>query len=301
MIETVAVVGIGSMGAPMARRLHAAGLKLIVCDRNEDALASFAKLGATVTRRPADCCCADLIIIMVATPEQMLEVAVGDQGLKQGLHQGATPLVAVMSTVRPQAIHALHEALAPCGIRVIDAPVSGGVVGAENGTLTIMLGGDRADVETGRPAFAAIGSRLFHCGALGSGQAIKIVNNIIGIANLVITAEAYQLAIDQGIALDQVAGILDVSTGRNFLSASPDMAPASYAAWARTPRDFASLLSIMRKDIDIALGLAAETGGTSPATEGLRNTLASLGADTYENWARLGRLHSLSTNQISAS
>src|SRR5258707_15282490 len=121
MIRTVAVIGLGAMGLPMARRMQVAGFELTVCDRNAAAVASLAAEGARVAATPADCADADFIAVMVATPAQVRDVVLGERGILVGVtaRQPAS-LLAVMSTIPAEALHELAEALHPAGVRVID-------------------------------------------------------------------------------------------------------------------------------------------------------------------------------------
>ncbi len=238
MIKSVAVIGVGNMGGPMARRIHAAGYTLTACDANPEVLAPFAALGVKTTFRAADCASADLVIILVATPEQMTSVMLDPNGIADALADGHKPLIAVMSTVTPHAVIDLQQALAPKGLRVVDAPVSGGIVKAEQGTLTIMMGGEPDDIAMAKPVMECMGSNIFACGKLGAGESLKIVNNIVGIANIAIAAEAYYLAERQGLAFETIAPILELSSGRNFFSQDADEGRAAYAAWARSRKEF---------------------------------------------------------------
>ena len=284
MIRSVVVIGIGAMGAPISRRIQAAGLELTVCDRNHNVLASFARAGAKVTQKPSDCAGSDMIIILVATPEQMQEVIFGEHGLWLALKSERPPILLVMSTVPVAAFSEVRERLSPLGVRVIDAPVSGGAVRAENGTLTIMIGGEVADIDEIRPVLATLGNQLFHCGPAGSALTMKIVNNIICAANTVLTAEAYRLAIENGLDLTDTARVLDVSTGRNFLSADHAGVAAAFRAMASNRDNFDALLSILRKDVGLAVDMASLSGGAYPAIQGLMTIINSLGDETFRNW-----------------
>ncbi|WP_420392363.1 NAD(P)-dependent oxidoreductase [Acuticoccus sp.] len=279
MLETVAVVGVGHMGAPMARNVARAGFRLMACDVDAAALATFEGIGA-VTRDAGECAKCDAVILLVANGEQVKEVArtVADQVA------GTPPVLIIMSTVTAAVVREVADAVAPAGIRVVDAPVSGGIVRAQEGTLAIMAGGADADVAAVRPLLEAMGRTVFACGPLGSGETVKIINNLIGIQNIILCAEAFQLATAQGLSFDRLIPILDASSGRNFFSASPEDAPAAYGAWARSPADFASLVSIIRKDIALAREAADEVGGAFPAIDALTGVLDKLDDETYRTW-----------------
>jgi len=219
-VTTVAMIGVGSMGDPMARRIRAAGFGLTVCDANPANVKPFAEAGANVAAKPSGCAACDAVIVLVATPEQLRAVALGEDGLRSGTGGGPSHLV-VMSTVSPGDMRDLAASFAGGPTRVVDAPVSGGVLSAQEGTLTVMAGGADTDVAALRPLFEAMGRTVFHCGPLGAGQATKIVNNVIAISNLMISAEAYRIALQNGLTLDCLVPVLDASSARNFLSRSP--------------------------------------------------------------------------------
>ncbi|AMG86940.1 NAD(P)-dependent oxidoreductase [Bordetella parapertussis] len=255
-IKTVAFIGVGNMGAPMARCARRAGFELIVCDRNPDVLAAFAQEGVRVTASISDCAAADAVVVLLANDAQIMETMLGGQGLAQAVPAGHRPIVCMMSTTLPDTLRALEAPLAAVGARLVDAPVSGGIVGAEAGTLTIMMGGETADVEAVRPLMQAMGERLFHCGALGSAEIAKVINNMLCVANMFLTAEAIELAESHGVAFESLTPILSVSTGLNFLTADAPTARAQYGAWARSEQAYAAIHQIVGKDLHLALKLA---------------------------------------------
>lgn len=278
----IAVIGTGSMGAPMAMNLHQKGFDLTVCDRSEAARASFAEAGVRCTDTPADCADCDVVIVLVATPEQAASVLFGEGGLVSGL-SGRQPMVVVMGTIAPATMTDFAEQLRPHGVRVVDAPVSGGVVKARDGSLAIIMGGRREDCEELRPVMEALGNEIFYCGALGAGQATKIINNMVGISMLMTAAEAYRIALDNGLSLPAIMPVFEAGTGRNFLTGEAHAASEAYSAWAATREGFDSLQAILRKDIDLALSIGGESGPL-PATKALRSLLEGVGAETFQNW-----------------
>ena len=138
-----------------------------------------------------------------------------------------------------------------------------------------------------RPVFAAMGNNLFHCGEVGDAQKVKLVNNLICNANTMITAEAYRLAQEQGLDLGVLTEVLQVSTGRNFLTADPGGVSAVYASIAPDRERFKSTLSIMGKDAHIAANLAAGPLSAHPAIGSLISILDGAGDETFENWRRV--------------
>ena len=282
MINSVAVIGVGAMGAPMAMNLHKAGFALTICDRSEAARTPFAALGVTCVEHAADCAGCDAVIVLVATPEQARSVVFGENGLRSGL-KGRRPILVIMGTIAPETMRELERELEPDGVRVVDAPISGGALKARDGTLAIIMGGRAEDCEALRPLMQAMGSTIFHCGPLGAGQATKIVNNLVGITTLMIAAEAYRIAGDNGIALPDAIPVFEASTGRNFFTARPDDAGEAYDAWTVARADFDSLQAILRKDIDLALSIG-EKSGPLPMTSALRAVLERVGDETFQTW-----------------
>lgn len=291
MIQSVAVIGIGAMGAPIARRTQAAGFTLTVCDPNEAALRSFVEAGARVAATPADCAAANFVAIVVATPEQVKNVIFGAQGIMAGLHRLGgqhSPILAVMSTMPAKILREFAQTLRTSGVRIIDAPVSGGAPRAERGTLTILTGGDAQDIDYASEVFSCLGTHQFHCGEVGAAQTLKIINNILAMANTAVAGEAFRLALEQGLDLAHVARVFEVSTGRNYLSADPAGPQAAYASMAPDPAGFLALSAIMRKDLGLAADLAASTPGKYPMIRGLKGLIDGLSGETFDNWRRIG-------------
>ncbi len=289
-IRSVAVIGMGVMGAPMAWCLQQAGFSLTVCDRNPAPLVRFAEARARIANSPAECAQAELVLIIVANAEQVRDVILGAQGIVSGLDKSGNrppPLVAIMSTISTESVRELASEVKAIGMRLIDAPVSGGALRAADGDLTIMAGGDAEDIETVRPVFSHLGPHLFHCGALGAGQIMKIVNNILGVANTAIAGEAYRLAIEQGLDPVNVSKVLDVSTGRTFVSQQPDGGKMYYAVKVRDRASFNSLTSIMRKDMGLAAELSETLPGQYPIIGGLKKLMNEMGDETLANWRRV--------------
>ena len=281
-VSTVAVIGVGTMGEPMARRIAGAGFGLTVCDANPANLAPLTGSGACLAADPAACAGCDVVVVLVATPGQLRTVVSGANGLRSAPAGGPRYLV-VMSTVSPEDVRGLQASLSGTPTRVVDAPVSGGVTQARAGTLTIMAGGAEPDVAVLRPVFEAMGRSIFHCGPLGTGQATKIVNNVVAITNLMVSAEAYRIALGHGLTLDRLMPVLDASSGRNFLSKGPGIATEAYGAWSRSVEGFEALQSINRKDIDLALA-SAGPGAALPALSALRKLLDEPAEAVLPNW-----------------
>lgn len=241
----------------MARRARGEGFEIIICDRNPAVRERFLDEGARVTADVSDCASADAIVVLLATDAQIMDALLGERGLAMAIPADRRPLVCLMSTTLPDTLRALASPLAAAGARLLDAPVSGGIIGAREGTLTIMLGGDPADVQAARPLMNAMGKRIFDCGPLGSAQVAKIINNMLCVTNMFLTAEAIELAQAHGVAFESLAPILAVSTGMNFLTADAAAGRAQYRAWAPTEAAYPDIHRIVGKDLRLALALGA--------------------------------------------
>lgn len=289
-IRTVAFIGVGSMGAPMARRARKAGFDLIVCDKDRAVRDAFAAQGARVTTEARDCASADAIVVLVANDVQLLGVTIGPEGLAGAIPAGHRPVICIMSTTLPKTLEQLVTGLAGTGARVLDAPISGGIVRAEQGTLTIIQGGDPADVAAVRPLMEAMGERLFHCGSLGAAEVVKLINNSLCIATMYLAAEAIELAESHGVRFEQIAPVLDVSTGRNFLTADPVEARQQYAAWARSEDAFAALVKVVSKDLHMAQELAEATGLSLRLLKKVSEHVDATDDAVMHRWMRHGRV-----------
>jgi 3-hydroxyisobutyrate dehydrogenase len=248
--ERVGFVGLGNMGAPMAGHLAAAGYRLVVADANAAALERF---GASVScQRAASLAelgrACRLVITMLPDGAAVREVVLAEGGVAAALSPGS--VVLDMSSAEPVATRELGQQLQPLGISLVDAPVSGGVKRALEGSLAIMAGGEPAAIARCRPVFARLG-QLFCAGACGSGHAVKALNNYLSAVALAATAEAMLAGERFGIDPALMLEIFNHSTGRN--TATEQKYPAFVL-----PRSFNSGfgLGLMAKDLRIALGLA---------------------------------------------
>jgi 3-hydroxyisobutyrate dehydrogenase len=200
-VEGLGFVGLGAMGFPMAKRLVGAGFELVkVFDVLEERTRPLEELGAVSTASPKEAAeGSEALVLMVANAEQAKGVLFGEGGAAEALPEGAA--VVIMSTIGPQDVRELADALAERGLRTLDAPVSGGVARAEKGDLLIMAGGSEPLFEKLRPALAAMGSSVVHCGSrVGDGQAVKLVNQLLCGVHIAAAAEA--LAYAEALGLD---------------------------------------------------------------------------------------------------
>ena len=205
--EPVGFVGLGVMGRPMARNLVRAGHRVVVWNRSAEPAAELAAVGATVARTPAElAAAAPVVLTMLPDLPQVDEVLHRDDGLLGGMGRGS--VLVVMGTVSPVDVRDLGDRLEPAGVSVVDAPVSGGDVGAEQATLSIMAGGREQDVARVRPLLEAMGTTVDHLGPLGAGQLAKACNQIVVAATLTALSEALVLARKGGLDPRRVFAVL---------------------------------------------------------------------------------------------
>lgn len=213
----IAFVGLGNMGAPMARNLIKAGHSLNLFDLNTTILAELAELGGHISDSPRDAASnAELVITMLPAAAHVRGVYLGENGVLAGVRAG-TPVVDC-STIDPQTAREVSAAAARQGVDMGDAPVSGGTGGAAAGTLTFMVGGSDALFATLQPVLAQMGRNIVHCGEVGTGQIAKICNNLLLGISMVGVSEAMALGNALGIDTKVLAGIINSSTGRCWSS-----------------------------------------------------------------------------------
>jgi 3-hydroxyisobutyrate dehydrogenase len=249
----VAVIGLGTMGAPMARHLLAAGHEVTVHNRTRSREEPLEAAGAGRAATPAEAAAvAEAVLTCVSDTPDLEHILLGPDGVAEGLEPGG--LVVDCSTVSPTATAAIAATLRERGIGLVDAPVSGGSEGAERGTLTIFCGGTDADVARARTVLEAFGSRITHLGPSGAGQVAKAVNQVM-IAGTYAT-------VGEGIALAEAAG-LDLPQLVEALSAG---AAASWVLTNRAGNMIADTyplgfkVALHRKDLGIALDEAGRAG-----------------------------------------
>lgn len=198
MTSTIGFVGLGNMGLPMARNLAAAGFKVRGYDmvaESRDALAQVAGAEAAAGLKDA-AATAGIIVTMLPDNPQVLAVLSGPDGLIA--HAAPGTLLVDMSTISPQVAKQVAAEAEARGLRMLDAPVSGGVIGAEKGTLSIMVGGAEADLQRARPILDVMGGNVIHCGPAGMGQTFKLCNQICCAGNIMALSEAFALCRSQG-------------------------------------------------------------------------------------------------------
>jgi 3-hydroxyisobutyrate dehydrogenase len=266
-MSRVAVVGVGRMGAPMARRLIAAGHELIVCDPAAGAVGELCALGARRAQDAASAAAAaEITVTSLPTPDVLESATLGERGLLAGAPAGST--IIDTSTSLPSLARRLAEAGAQRGVDVLDAPVTGGPRGAEAGTLAIMVGGAADAFARALPLLEALGAIVRHMGGPGAGQATKLTNNVLAATHMAVLAEAVALAEHEGLDLAAVYEIISNGTGdsRVLRNRYPvpgvlDGAPASNGWAPLFPVD------LLAKDVSLALATAAEHGLEMPVAD----------------------------------
>jgi 3-hydroxyisobutyrate dehydrogenase len=257
----VGFIGLGNMGWPMAANVLKAGHELIVYDADQGLAARFAAdHGCEQARQLRDIAQAQIIITMLPDGHVVRDVYLApDAGL--GVHLKSGTIAVDMSSSDPSGTRALGAALTALGVTLLDAPVSGGVPRAQAATLTIMIGGDAAEIERAKPVLASIGNRLFETGPLGCGHALKALNNFVAAAGYTAAAEA--LLIGRRFGLDQATmlEVMNVSTARNF---NTEMVMLEHVVGGKFSTGFS--LGLLAKDVSIAADLAREVRMDAPLT-----------------------------------
>lgn len=268
----IAFIGLGQMGAPMTVNLLKAGYAVRGCDLSADARAALEAAGGAAFASPAEAADgADGAITMLPNGRVVREALLGEGGAAALLAPGS--VVIDMSSSAPTDTRALGAELEEMDLHLVDAPVSGGVTKAVAGTLAIMAGGRPEAVAAAKPALSVLGERIFETGALGSGHAMKSINNFVGGSGVAAALEALLLAKTFGLDPELTVDILNASTGRNNATENKlkqFVLPETFAAGFG--------LALMAKDIGIADGLARELGLELPT---LRN-MAALWAEATE-------------------
>lgn len=211
----IGFVGLGIMGLPMARNAMRAGFPVTVTNRTLDKAAPLEAEGATAVKTPREVAeRSDLVVTMVTSSPDVEAVIFGPDGIATGAHPGL--LVIDMSSISPVATRAFAERAAEQGFAMLDAPVSGGEIGAVEARLSIMVGGDAPDVERARPLFEALGKTIVHIGGHGAGQACKLANQIAVAINNLGVSEALVFAAAQGIDLERTRQVIAGGAGSSW-------------------------------------------------------------------------------------
>jgi 3-hydroxyisobutyrate dehydrogenase len=247
----IGFVGLGTMGGPMARRLAAQGHQVIGYDVDATRAARAREGGVTLAASPAGAAeNADAVLSSLPDPAALRRAYLDADGVLSTVKAGATLLD--LSTVDPDTWREVAAAARVKGVDCLDAPVSGGPAEAGSGKLVFLVGGDGAVVERWRGLLMTLGTEIHHVGPLGSGQIIKLVNNVMSIGNVAVAAEAMVLGVKAGMEPQRLFDILSTSGGRShhFLKRFPNVLAGDFTPYFG--------IGLSRKDIALALGMAAK-------------------------------------------
>jgi 3-hydroxyisobutyrate dehydrogenase len=285
----VGFIGLGAMGLPMTRNLLNAGHTVTVASRSRPPIDAAVAAGAVDGGDPAGVATASEVTVL-CVPSSPDVASVVDELLPA---LGPGKVVVDCSTIDPDVERDQHARVTAAGAAYLEAPVSGGTVGAENGTLTLMVGGDEETVRAATPALDAFAGLIVHVGGPGMGQVVKLCNNLIYAAQMLATAEAFTMASKAGADLSKLHEVLLHSTGDctavrtrvPFEGVVPD-SPASNG-WRP-----GFMTDLMAKDLDLALGYAARAGTPLLSTSVARQILGAATAAGYgrEDFSALGKV-----------
>ena len=274
MSSTIGFIGLGHMGGPMAQNLLKAGHRLQVFDLVPEAIQPLVQAGAAAAASAAEAAKgADLVITMLPASRHVEGLYLGSEGLLTSIAEGT--LVLECSTIAPESARKVSAAASRRGIRLLDAPVSGGTGGAVAGTLTFIVGGSAADLESARPYLEAMGKNIFHAGGAGAGQVAKICNNMLLGILMAGTSEALALGVANGLDPKTLSDIIAKSSGRNW-------ATELYNPWpgvmenVPSSKDYAGGFGVdlMLKDLGLAAEASMHARATTPLGELARNLYA---------------------------
>jgi 2-hydroxy-3-oxopropionate reductase len=269
MSEKIGFIGLGIMGAPMARNMVEAGYEVTVYNRSRSAVDELEKAGATgasSSREVAEN--SDVVITMLPDSPDVEAVVHGEDGVLAGLKSGA--LVVDMSTISPVVTEELAAKIQEAGASMLDAPVSGGDVGAQQGTLSIMVGGSETDFERAKPLFDVMGGTVNHVGPTAAGQVVKAANQVVVALTIEAVSEALVLGSKGGVAPEKILDVLGGGLAGNKVM---EVKREKFLSHDFSP-GFRSELH--HKDLGIALAAAREYGISLPNTAAVDQMLQTM-------------------------
>jgi 3-hydroxyisobutyrate dehydrogenase len=252
----IGFIGTGTMGQPMVNNLVRKGFAVVAHDVVPAALDAAVRLGAARAGSPAEVAKqAEVVVTMLPSSPHVEAVYLGSGGVLEGIAPGR--LCIDMSTIEPGVSRRVAEALRGKGARFLDAPVSGGVPRAEDGTLAIMVGGEPGDVEEARPVLGAMGSTIIHVGPVGAGEVAKICNNLIAGVAAVAVSEAFRIAEGFGVDPRVLTEVISRSSGNTWVMEHMHPVPGLVPR-AASSRDYAPgfMTDLMAKDLGLAVNAA---------------------------------------------
>jgi len=252
----IGFIGVGTMGLPMAANLVKKGFAVTAFDMNPAAVKAATAVGAAAAASAAEAVAgADLVITMLPSSPHVESAFTGDGGVLMAARKGT--LLVDMSTIDPAVTRRLAAAAAARGLRFVDAPVSGGVPRATDGTLAIMVGGAPADFEAARPALAAMGANVIHVGEVGSGEVAKLCNNLIAGVAAVAVSEAFRIAEGFGVDPKVITEVISKSSGNTWVMEHMHPVPGLVARSASTNEYRPGFMTdLMCKDVGLAVDAA---------------------------------------------
>lgn len=252
MKPMIGFIGIGDMGTLMSQNLLKAGYPLVVYDLREKAMESLVRAGAERASSPRDTASrSSVVITMLPASPDVENVMLGPKGVIKGAKPG--DIAIDMSSSYPASTKMICERLATKGIRMLDAPVSGGTEGACEGTLSVMVGGEEKDYEECHPIFEAMGKNIYYLGKIGSGHTVKALNNLCSACSMAITSEALAVATKLGLSPDKVINVINSSSGRSW---SSEFKFPNFVLNNAFNSGFT--MSLMSKDVEMATRLGRE-------------------------------------------
>jgi 2-hydroxy-3-oxopropionate reductase len=293
MAERVGFIGLGIMGMPMARNLMEAGYELVLHNRSPEKAEELGKEGATVAATPREVAeKSDVVITMLPDSPQVREVVAGENGVLEGISEGA--LLIDMSTISPVVTEELAEALKEKGASMLDAPVSGGDVGAIEGTLSIMVGGEEEDFQRAKPLFETMGKTITHVGPVGAGQVTKAANQVVVALTIEAVSEALVLGSAGGVSPEK---ILDVLSGGLAGNKVMEVKREKFLSHKFEP---GGKVEFHSKDLGIALAAGREYGVVLPVTaivDQMFNSLMARGRGGWDHSALLTFIENLAQRE----
>ena len=270
--KRIGFIGLGIMGRPMARNLLKAGYSLTVWNRSSPGIAALVAEGAWEAGSPRDVAeRSGVVITIVGDSPGVEEVALGRGGIVEGAHDGLVDID--MSTISPEATRRIAARLAEAGVEMLDAPVSGGEQGAINGTLSIMVGGKEQVFERCQPVLEAMGKKLVYCGPSGSGQVVKLCNQVVvGLNNLAV-CEALVLCLKAGVAPERMLEAIGAGAASSWavINLAPKMLERDFRPGFK--------VSHQQKDLRHALATGAELHAPLPGTALVNQLFTAVEAD----------------------
>jgi 2-hydroxy-3-oxopropionate reductase len=295
--ERIGFIGLGIMGLPMARNLMGAGHELVVFNRSRGKVDELAGEGAQAASSPREVAeAAGVVLTMLPDSPQVREVLEGDAGVLAGAREGS--LMIDLSTISPVVTKELAAAAGERGVGWVDAPVSGGDVGAQQGTLSIMVGGSAEDFERARPLLDVMGKTVIHVGPVGSGQVVKACNQVVVALTIEAVSEALVLGSKAGVDPE---AILDVLGGGLAGNKVMEVRRSNFLEHDFTP---GFRIDLHHKDLGIALATGREYGVALPHTASANEMLGALrtkGQGSQDHSALLTYVEDLAQHTIGSA